>query len=89
MKIQLILCVLAIIISLGIINILCFLIGAKTGQMVLKNKDIKILSVPNPIKKVKEYRQYQDEQSYQENVKNMWDNINSYDGTGLGQKDIN
>lgn len=88
MEIKLIILVIFIIISIGVMNILCFLVGAKTGQKVLKNEDITIPKPPNLAKKIKDYKSTIEDQKEQENIKNMWDNINNYDGTGLGQKNI-
>ena len=45
--------------SIGIVNVLCFLIGAKVGQKVANKETIEL---PNPVKKVKEYKQSKEEQ---------------------------
>ena len=48
------------LIIISILNIVCFLIGAKVAQMMYKNKEIKM--IPNPVKMVKEYKEsHQDE----------------------------
>lgn len=71
----------------GLMNITCFFIGAKIGQKVSQGNEIK---VPNPVKVVKEeIKEYQDTKEYrerQEELETNLYNINSYDGTGLGQK---
>lgn len=71
----------------GIMNIICFFIGAKIGQKVSQGNEIK---VPNPVKVVKEeIKEYQDTKEYrewQEETETNLYNINNYDGTGLGQK---
>ena len=49
---------LTMIICIGLMNILCFFIGAKVGQKVVKNEELKL---PNPVKSIKE-----DIQTYEE-----------------------
>ena len=78
-----------LVISIGIMNILCFFIGAKVGQKVVKGEDIKL---PNPIKAIEEtketweFKKEQDEEN--ERLKIQLENIDNYNGTPLGQKDI-
>lgn len=75
--------------SIGIMNILCFFIGAKVGQKVVKGEDIKL---PDPIKAIEEtkdtweFKKEQEEEN--ERLKIQLENINNYNGTPLGQKDI-
>lgn len=70
-------------------NLISLVVGAKIGQSVIHGKEIKI---PNPITSVKEaIEEFQDEREQneeQERVKTMLENIDIYDGTGLGQKDV-
>ena len=78
-----------LVISIGIMNILCFFIGAKVGQKVVKGEDIKL---PNPIKAIEEtketweFKKEQEEEN--ERLKIQLENIDNYNGTPLGQKDI-
>ena len=78
-----------LVISIGIMNILCFFIGAKVGQKVIKGEDIKL---PNPIKAIEEtketweFKKEQEEEN--ERLQIELENINNYNGTPLGQKDI-
>ena len=78
-----------LVLSIGIMNILCFFIGAKVGQKVVKGEDIKL---PNPIKAIEEtketweFKKEQDEEN--ERLKIQLENIDNYNGTPLGQKDI-
>lgn len=78
-----------LVISIGIMNILCFFIGAKVGQKVVKGEDIKL---PNPIKAIEEtketweFKKEQEEEN--ERLKIQLENIDNYNGTPSGQKDI-
>ena len=78
-----------LILSIGIMNILCFFIGAKVGQKVVKGEDIKL---PDPIKAIEEkkdtweFKKEQEEEK--ERLKIQLENIDNYNGTPLGQKDI-
>lgn len=78
-----------LVLSIGIMNILCFFIGAKVGQKVIKGEDIKL---PNPIKAIEEtkesweFKKEQEEEN--ERLKIQLENIDNYNGTPLGQKDI-
>lgn len=67
-------------------NILCFLIGARVGQKVVKGEEV--LPPVNPEKLVQERRERR-EAEFQKSVHDtiLW-NIDNYDGTGAGQKDI-
>lgn len=85
---------LIIIIAVGLIlisalNIVCFFIGAKIGQKVSRNEDIK---VPNPIRATKEaverYEETKEAIKEQERLDTIAYNIDNYDGTSIGQKDI-
>lgn len=72
---------------IGLMNIICFFIGAKIGQKVTQGTEIK---VPNPVKAVKEeIREYQDsreQKEWQATLDTNYHNIDVYDGTGIGQK---
>lgn len=75
--------------SIGIMNILCFFIGAKVGQKVVKGEDIKL---PDPIKAIEETKETwefkKEQEEANERLQIELENINNYNGTPLGQKDI-
>ena len=76
------------IILIGIVvlsNILCFTIGAKIGQKVINEEPI---TLPNPVKAVENYRTEREYKEEQRKLEIMLENINNYDGTSLGQKDV-
>ena len=77
------------ILLVSILNIVCFFIGAKIGLKVSKNEELKI---PNPIKATKEaverYEETKEAIREQERLDTIAYNIDNYDGTSIGQKDI-
>lgn len=77
-----------LIAAISILNIVCFFIGAKVGQKVIKGEEIKAPNL-NPVKVIEEYKESKEYREEQDRFNTMMDNINNYDGTGLGQKDIN
>ena len=76
-----------LILIVGALNIVCFLVGAKVGQMVQKGEKIEIASV-NPLKAVEEHRNKKEAEREQDKVNAILHNIEAYDGTGRGQEDI-
>ena len=73
-------------ITVGVLCIVSFTIGAIIGQKVVKKEDIKI--VPNPVRVIEEIRDTREQRKEQEKYKIIAENIDNYDGTGLGQKDV-
>lgn len=77
-----------LILAVGIVNVGCFLIGVKTGQKVVKGEEVEIPSL-NPVTAYKQSQKNKElsrEQEIRDTI--MW-NVDHYDGTGLGQKDVN
>ena len=78
-----------IILVVCIANILCFYIGAKIGQAIIRDEDIKM---PNPVvavqEQVQEYRERRKSREEQEQLDVILANIESYDGTGYGQREV-
>lgn len=73
--------------TVAISNIICFIIGAKIVQRALQGKEVAI--VPNPIRKIKEHMEEKKNNKEREDLEIMMHNIDVYDGTAIGQKDIN
>ena len=73
----------------GIINVMCFIIGAKVGQQSAKGERIE---VPNPVEAIKESREKRiaDRETKKERnrIETIMRNIDSYDGTSSNQRDI-
>ena len=78
---------LILIISVGLMNVLCFLIGAKTGQKASKGEDITLPKI-NPIEAVRTHEENKQQKKEEDNFNTMLENIEAYDGTGIGQKDF-
>lgn len=71
----------------GTLNIACFLIGARVGQKVQKGEKIELPTI-NPVKLIDEYREKKEQENTQEKIDIILSNIESYDGTAFGQKDV-
>ncbi len=80
-----------LILAVGALNIACFFIGAKVGQRVTKGESVELPSV-NPIKAIKEHneqkRAEKEAEREQKRIKTIMENIENYDGTPNGQKDV-
>lgn len=79
--------ILTTILAVGTLNIACFFIGAKVGQMV--RKDI-VIPTPtlNPVKIYEEHKEKKKADKDQEKLENILHNLDAYDGTSNGQRDI-
>lgn len=75
----------------GTLCIVCFFVGAKVGQTVSRGETIEVPEL-NPVKIIRENRERRQEEWEQRRENKRTDiilqNIESYDGTGLGQKDV-
>lgn len=76
-----------IIAVVGALNIVCFFVGAKVGQMVAKGEKIEAPNL-NPIKAITETKEKKISQREQERIDIIMQNIESYDGTGSGQREV-
>lgn len=72
---------------MGAMNILCFLIGAKTGQMVVNGKDVELPKI-NPLEAMREREEKREARREQDRLDVILRNIESYDGTSHGQEDV-
>lgn len=66
-------------------NILCFLIGARVGQKVTKGEEVKL---PDPMEAVREHQSKREMEHKMSQFEAIMENIDNYDGTGYGQKDV-
>lgn len=78
-----------IILVVCIANILCFYIGARIGQKVIRDEEV---TLPNPVREVQEqvqeYREKRKAKEDQDQLDVILANIERYDGTGYGQQDV-
>jgi hypothetical protein len=72
---------------MGLTNIACFIIGAKVGQAVAKGEKIETPTV-NPMKAYREHEAKKVAQAEQDKIAVIMGNIEAYDGTSSGQKDV-
>lgn len=78
---------LLIIAAVAASNIVCFMVGAKVGQTVSKGEEVKLPNL-NPLDAVREHNAKKEAEYQQSKIDTILSNIESYDGTGNGQKDI-
>ena len=75
------------ILVVGTLNVVCFLIGAKVGQMTSKGEEIKVPTV-NPLKIIREHQDHREAEREQKKLDTILHNIECYDGTDRGQEDV-
>jgi hypothetical protein len=68
-------------------NIACFVIGARVGQKVQKNEPIELPSI-DPFKAHREREAQKKAQAEQERLEAILRNVEAYDGTSRGQKEV-
>lgn len=76
---------LLLVVFICLSNIACLIVGARVGQKAYRGEEIKL---PNPVAKAQTIKESQEYKKEQEALDTMLYNIDVYDGTGLGQKDI-
>lgn len=77
----------ALLFLFGIFIILSYTLGLRNGQKLKNNEEIKIPEI-NPVKIVRNEIETFEQKKKQDAYDTMMANIDNYDGTGLGQKDI-
>lgn len=76
-----------LIFLVGCFILVAYTLGLKNGQKLKNNEEIKMPEV-NPVRLLKnEMENYEEKKKQEINEINMF-NIDNYDGTGLGQRDI-
>jgi hypothetical protein len=75
------------ILATGTLNIVCFFIGAKVGQTVKNGEPIKTPEL-NPMKAYREMQDRREADREKQKVDVILENIDNYDGTSNGQKDV-
>ena len=74
-------------IALSISNIVCVIIGAKIGQKAVKGEPIELPSL-NPMKAYRELQDRKQAEREADRLDTILQNIETYDGTSAGQKDV-
>jgi hypothetical protein len=75
------------ILTVGALCIGCFVIGAKVGQKVSKGEEIEVPSV-NPFEAYRKREAKREAEKEQNKIDTILQNIECYDGTTKGQKDV-
>ena len=78
---------LLIILAIGALCIACFFVGAKVGQAASKGERIELPKV-EPLKPIREHQDRKQARAEQERYDAILRNIENYDGTETGQKDV-
>ncbi len=68
-------------------NILCFMLGAKVGQKVDKGEPVELPNL-NPVTAYRQYEASKEAKREQERLDTIMQNIDNYDGTPFGQKEV-
>ena len=71
----------------GVLCIVSFLAGAKVGQTVAKGESIDLPTI-NPLEAVRERQAKKEAKREQDRLETIMQNIENYNGTSAGQKDV-
>ena len=72
---------------MGIVNILCFFIGAKVGQTVSKGEKLEVPNL-NPVEAVRAVKEKNELRHKEDRMATIMGNLEAYDGTSVGQRDV-
>ena len=72
----------------GVFLCISFLLGAKVGQKVANNEPITMPTL-NPVKMVKNYKLTKKQQEEIDELNKLMSNIDNYDGSDIGQQEVN
>lgn len=79
--------ILALLAVVSTLNIVCFFIGAKVGQKVVKGESVEIPTI-NSMQMYRERQERKEAEAKQSEIEKLMHNIEVYDGTGNGQQDV-
>lgn len=79
-----------LVLVIGILCIVCFFVGARVGQKVVRGEEIKTpdISKLNPMNIKKEREQKYETEKEKNKLETILKNIERYDGTDAGQEDV-
>ena len=75
-------------VAITVLNVMCMLVGVRIGQKVERNELIELPKIPNPVEVVSGIREERIGKAEREKLEAVMYNIDAYDGTSLGQRDI-
>ena len=70
-----------------LLNVVCFLIGAKVGQKVSKGEAIELPN-PNPIEAIRKHQNKREADRKLNRLETIMNNIETYDGSSIGQREV-
>lgn len=76
-----------LVLIVGGLMMFSFLLGARTSQKAYKKEEIKLPTL-NPVKAYQEHTERVEQSKREKEYNIMLENINNYDGTGLGQQEV-
>lgn len=76
-----------LLLTMGAVNIFCFLVGARVGQRVSRGETVELPKL-NPVAAVREHREHREADRKQDRINTILRNIDNYDGTSAGQEEI-
>lgn len=72
----------------GAVNIACFVFGAKVGQSVAHEEKIEMPQIKSPMQLIVEKRKKKAANKEERKIETLLQNIENYNGTAAGQKDL-
>ena len=79
--------VLLMAVLMAVSNIACLMVGAKVGQRVAKDEPVELPTI-NPMQAYREKEARKEAQRKQDELDTILQNVDIYDGTPNGQKDV-
>lgn len=76
-----------LLLVMAMANIVCFMVGAKVGQAVSKGEEVKLPTL-NPLEIYKTHKENKVAEAEQDKIDTVMQNLEAYNGTEAGQKDI-
>ena len=70
---------------IAVSNILCFIVGAKVGQKVANGERVEM---PDPVQAIRNAKTKIEAYKEQDRMDILWQNVENYDGTSNGQRDV-
>lgn len=72
----------------GAVNIACFIFGAKVGQTVIREEKIEVPQIKSPMQLFTEKKELKAAKEEEQKMEILLQNIENYNGTAAGQKDL-
>ena len=76
-----------LIVAITASNILCFMLGARVGQKVVKGEEVKLPTI-NPMEAYRAQQSRKEAERQKDKFETILRNIDNYDGTPYGQEEV-